>query len=38
MFEFLVGLVGGLVIGVGVCVWAVRAVLDQNLERSADKK
>jgi hypothetical protein len=27
MFEFLVGLVAGLFIGVGVCAWAVWAVL-----------
>jgi len=28
MFEFLVGLVVGLAIGVGVCAWAVWAVLN----------
>jgi hypothetical protein len=28
MFEFLAGLVVGLAIGVGVCAWAVWAVLD----------
>jgi hypothetical protein len=28
MFAFLVGLVAGLFIGVGICAWAVWAVLD----------
>jgi hypothetical protein len=28
MFEFLVGLVAGLFIGVGICAWAVWVVLD----------
>jgi hypothetical protein len=30
MFEFLAGLVVGLAIGIGVCAWAVWAVLDHE--------